>query len=125
MREVVAEAYIEHPKYGECLVSVEGFYSPGDPGNLHGSPENCWPSEPPEVEVGDIQIKECYDNDGKLVGEKVDIGTLSKSDRERVEQAIEDRANEDMESEEEDAAVDRYESRMEDREYWARRGDND
>jgi len=38
----------------EIEVDVEFDYTPGDPGQLYGPPENCWPPEPAEVEICDV-----------------------------------------------------------------------
>lgn len=38
----------------EITLTVEGSYTPGDPGNTWGLPEDCWPPEPAEAEVHKI-----------------------------------------------------------------------
>ena len=35
----------------EVEITVEAKYIPGDPGRLSGPPEDCYPPEPPEVEI--------------------------------------------------------------------------
>jgi hypothetical protein len=43
--------YIDDDEY-----EVEGTYTPGDPGQTSGPPENCWPPEDSEFEIDSIKI---------------------------------------------------------------------
>ena len=45
---------ITAPEGNEIEVDVEFDYTPGDPGQLYGPPEDCWPPEPAEVEICDV-----------------------------------------------------------------------
>jgi hypothetical protein len=44
-------AYICLPNDGEFEFEVDLSFQAGDPGNLNGLPENCWPSTPDEAEI--------------------------------------------------------------------------
>ena len=55
MPEITFKAFI-----GDDEVEVTADYTPGDPGNTCGLPENCWPPEPPEIEI----LSVCLVDDG-------------------------------------------------------------
>ena len=40
----------------EVQLEIEFDYTPGDPGNIYGPPERCWPPEPAEVEVTEVNV---------------------------------------------------------------------
>jgi len=69
----------------EIHIEVDFNYTPADPGRYHGRPEDCYPSEPAEVEINRITM--LPDNDD---GEFVNISVLleNKGIAEEIEARI-------------------------------------
>lgn len=69
----VVEHEIEIPSSGMAIdVLVEIDYTPGDPGNVFGLPENCWPEEPATIDII------------KVVGKESGLCCMDLLERERV-----------------------------------------
>ena len=66
---------------------VTGEFHPGDPGNVCGPPERCWPPEPPEV--NDIEIFFKTENGLIEVTSFIKDDTLEKQ-MDRIFEALED-----------------------------------
>ena len=84
--EVIIDTWIYNPAAedsedaSETLeVTVKASYIPGYPGKLSGPPEHCYPEEPAEVELLSIHGDE---------GFVLDPSELSDSERKRLEQAV-------------------------------------
>lgn len=59
---------------------IDGVYIPGDPGQLYGLPENCYPPGDPEIEVLSITLN------GEPVPPAL-AGMLDDDARDAIEQA--------------------------------------
>lgn len=64
-------ASVEHGG-GSYMVEVTLRCHPGDPGRIHGEPEDCYPPEPAFGEAEDILVLETEDGDAAMVGRHVD-----------------------------------------------------
>ena len=84
--EVIIDTWIYNPAAEDSEdapetleVTVKASYIPGSPGKLSGPPEHCYPEEPAEVELLSIHGDE---------GFVLDPSELSDSERKRLEQAV-------------------------------------
>jgi len=57
---------VQHPEWGELDTIVECVVYPGMPGKTYGRPEDCYPSEPAEVEIQKVVV-DGEEHDGKEV----------------------------------------------------------
>lgn len=44
--------------YGESTFRASGWYTPGDPGQVFGPPENCWKPYPAEFEFRTLEVED-------------------------------------------------------------------
>lgn len=74
----------------ETCILVSYRISGGDPGNTYGLPENCWPAEDPEVELGDAWVEPAFTRDDLGLEYRIRAAPLSAGEEERlVEQILE------------------------------------
>jgi len=55
-------------------LKATGIYIPGDPGKYSGPPENCYPSEPPEVTVHTLVYQDEQQNYNMMPLLESDVG---------------------------------------------------
>jgi hypothetical protein len=92
----------------EVVLTVQGEGEPHVPAKICGPPEDCYPAE-----GGYAHITEILGEDGKPWK-----GELTEDEERQLEEYLYDAFVEQMQSAAEDAAIARYESRMEDEGYW-------
>ena len=54
--ETISSIKIGDAEYCDVPVVVEYSYSPGAPGRLWGPPEDCYPEEPPEIDILSVKV---------------------------------------------------------------------
>jgi hypothetical protein len=90
-----ASAHVEMLILGDTEVPVEFKYSAGSPGRTYGPPENCYESEPEEVNLMGVFIN----------GQWIDVDVIAEDVRDRWVQAICDKAQENREAAAEERAA--------------------
>ena len=81
-------AHVEMLILGDTEVPVEFEYSAGSPGRTYGPPEDCYESEPEEVNLLGVFIN----------GQWIDVDVIAEDVRDRWVQAVIDKAQENRES---------------------------
>ena len=91
--EWVREVVLPDGAEVDVTYRIDAKVTPGSPAKLSGSPENCYPEEPAEVEITDVY--QVYDVKGNKVGKldlKSFIDNLEETQLEYLEYKIVDEA---------------------------------